>query len=124
MAYNQAHKTKGFRPAREPGILIPEDRRGLALCTRVFPKLKFDANQDLPENYQWFQRVISLGPMDLPGHPVYEPVLTAPSGEDNLGDRAQKGGLQGGLELGVARGKSAKFPRRCSCFEHERLRGK
>ena len=61
MAYNPAHKTKGFQPAREPGILIPEDRRGLALCTRMFAKLKFDANRDLPENYSSFSELFHWG---------------------------------------------------------------
>jgi hypothetical protein len=42
MSYNPRHHTKGFEPAAEPGRLMPEERRGLALNRRAFPGLTFD----------------------------------------------------------------------------------
>ena len=83
MAYNQAHKTRGFEPSREPAILIPEDLRLLALSPLVFPQLKFAPAEDVPGGYELFPRVITLGPMQLPGNAAYDPILTTPSGEDN-----------------------------------------
>ena len=35
MSYNPIHKTNGFRPARRPGKLIPEDIRALTLMGMV-----------------------------------------------------------------------------------------
>ena len=64
MAYNPAHRTHGFNPAATPGVLIPEDRRGLALNQRVFPGLTFDEKRDVPAGYR-LARLVKLGPMDL-----------------------------------------------------------
>lgn len=83
MAYNTSHRTNGFNEAKHPASLIPEDIRVLALNTRVFPKLKFDVAKDLPSEYRLFPQVPLIGPMKLPGHPDFDPILTTPSGEDN-----------------------------------------
>jgi hypothetical protein len=83
MAYNQNHRTNGFRDSPTPPEFIPEDVRALSLAQRVFPKLKFSPERDLPARYNLFPQVTTLGPMPLPGHPIYGPVLTTPSGEDN-----------------------------------------
>ena len=83
MAYNNSHRTKWFHDSETRALFIPEDRRGLALAPQVFPNLKFSPEHDLPTEYKLFPRVISLGPMELPGHPNYGPVFSTPSGEDN-----------------------------------------
>ena len=62
MSYNPANFTDGFRPSRRPGVLIPEDRRALALNKRVFAKATFDPARDLPKGYKLFPKVVPLGP--------------------------------------------------------------
>jgi hypothetical protein len=69
MAYNPKHLTDGFKPSKTPGILIAEDIRALALNRRVFPRLRFDPKSDVPQGYK-VQRIITLGPMNIPGHPI------------------------------------------------------
>ena len=64
MSYNPAHKTNGYNDAATPGVLIPEDLRGLALNQRVFPGLKFDPKTDVPAGYK-LAKLSGLGPMDL-----------------------------------------------------------
>jgi hypothetical protein len=81
MAYNLRHRTKGFRDSPTPPEFIPEDLRALSLATRVFPKLRFSANRDLPGGYRMYPRVVNLGPMKVPGHPDYGPTFSTPSGE-------------------------------------------
>jgi hypothetical protein len=83
MAYNTSHRTNGLKEAQHPARLIPEDLRALALNPRVFPKLTFDAAQDLPSGYRLFPQVPLIGPMKLPDHPNFGPILTTPSGEVN-----------------------------------------
>ena len=51
MSYNPDHHTKNFTPSRNPGSLIPEDRRGLAMNDLVFPNLEFDRERDIPKGY-------------------------------------------------------------------------
>lgn len=63
MSYNPAHHTRGFEPSATPGILSPEDRRGLALNHRAFPRL--DLVPDAAEPPRW------LGPMSIPAQPSY-----------------------------------------------------
>jgi len=82
MAYNPTHKTNGFQEASNPARFIPEDLRALALNSRVFPKLRFDVAKDLPSGYRLFSQVRSIGPMNLPRHPDFDPIMTTPSGED------------------------------------------
>lgn len=79
MSYNPAHGTNGFQPSATPGILVPEDLRGLALNRRCFPKLRFDPKSDVPDGYK-FHRVIWLVPMKIVGHPPYEIEVTTSSG--------------------------------------------
>jgi hypothetical protein len=64
MAYNPKHHTKGFQPSPTPGILLPEDRRALAMNQRVFPGLTFDPARDVPPGYQ-MKKLSKLAPMDL-----------------------------------------------------------
>jgi hypothetical protein len=71
MAYNPGHLTDGFKPAKTPGILIAEDIRTLALNRRVFPRLRFDPAKDVPKGYA-MQGIVTLGPMEIPGHPLRE----------------------------------------------------
>lgn len=82
MSYNPAHHCRGFEPSSTPGVLIPEDRRALAMNTRVFPKLKFDPSRDIPANYRLSQRIVPLGPMTLPGLPDFYPQVTTSAGEE------------------------------------------
>jgi hypothetical protein len=80
MSYNPAHHTDGFLPSSTPGELIPEDRRALALNKRVFPKLRFDTNKDIPRGYSLAPKIVCLGPMRIPGQPEGVKVTTT-SGE-------------------------------------------
>ncbi|MDB5386829.1 MAG: hypothetical protein JWM11_2475 [Planctomycetaceae bacterium] len=77
MSYNAAHFTKGFAASPTPGILIPEDRRALALNRRVFAKATFDSARDMPAVYPLAKRILTLPPMDLPGQPAYYATLTS-----------------------------------------------
>lgn len=81
MSYNPKHHTKGFAPSSAPGVLIPEDLRGLALNRRVFPKLRFDPVKDVPAGYKMAGRIVPLGPMTIPNQPDGPKFETA-SGED------------------------------------------
>ena len=69
MSYNSSHHTKKFSPSKTPGILIPEDIRGLSFNDRVFKNLEFDRNRDFPRGYV-LKGVGHLPAMDLPGHPL------------------------------------------------------
>ena len=68
MSYNPTHHTDGFKPSKTPGILNPEDIRALALNRRIFPRLRFDPEKDVPKSYT-MQKSVVLGPMEIPGHP-------------------------------------------------------
>jgi hypothetical protein len=81
MSYNPRHHTRGLTPSRTPGVLLPEDIRGLALNRRAFPALRFDPTADVPAGSALAKRVIPLGPMTLPGHPN-GPALTTTAGEE------------------------------------------
>lgn len=81
MAYNLKHRTNGFRDSSSPAQLIPEDVRLLALAESVFQQLEFEPSRDLPTGYRLFPRVITLGPMSIPGRPEYGPQFSTPSGE-------------------------------------------
>jgi hypothetical protein len=81
MSYNPRHHTDGFRPAAEPGRLLPEDRRGLALNRRAFPEFSFDRRRDVPEGYK-LADLAWLPPMNIPDQPPYPPQASTPSGED------------------------------------------
>ena len=76
MSYNPAHHTNGFKPSATPGDMIPEDIRALALNRRVFPRLRFDSKNDVPQGYA-MQKIVVLGPMEIPGHPVIPSVQRA-----------------------------------------------
>jgi hypothetical protein len=81
MSYNPRHDSKGFSPSPKPGKLIPEDRRGLALATRVFPTFHFDPEKDIPRSYS-LAKIVTLEPMKIPGQPE-GPVVTTHSGEQH-----------------------------------------
>jgi hypothetical protein len=72
MSYNPSHHTNRFTPSATPGVLIPEDLRGLARNHQVFSRLKFDPKQDVPAGYK-MRDAVFLGPMNIPGHPILEP---------------------------------------------------
>jgi hypothetical protein len=80
MSYDPRHHTKGFTESRNPGKLIPEDRRGLALNTRAFPKFHFDPEKDIPRGYS-IAKIVTLGPMTIPEQSE-GPVVTTHSGEE------------------------------------------
>ncbi len=75
MSYNPAHHTRGFKPSRNPGKLIDEDLRALALNDRVFPKLEYQ-----PTKKKSLKPVVTLGPMNLPQNDLKVRVTTT-SGE-------------------------------------------
>ncbi len=87
MSYNPNHHTRGFSPAAEPGRLMPEDRRALALNQRALTGLTFDSRRDLPAGYQ-LADVAWIPPMNIPGQPPYAPIVSTNSGED-FGSSAQ-----------------------------------
>ena len=89
MSYNPAHHNRGFLPSPTPGILIPEDRRALALNDRVFGKTAFDITHDVPKLYGLYPYVVPIGPMELPGHPNFYPTATTNAGE-NQGSKADR----------------------------------
>ncbi len=80
MSYNQSHRTRGLQASLTPGTLIPEDLRALALNTRVFPRLSYDAAQDCPKDYSMAPEIICLGPMKIADQPEGIRVTTT-SGE-------------------------------------------
>ena len=82
MSYNPAHHCRGFEPSNNPGVLIPEDLRLLAMNDRVFPKTTFDPKRDVGANYSLSKRIVPLGPMTLPGQPDFYPQVTTTAGED------------------------------------------
>jgi len=69
MSYNRDHDTKDFKPALKPGIFIPEDRRGLALNRRVFPKLDFIETRDVPPGYRLDPHIATIPRMEIFGQP-------------------------------------------------------
>lgn len=69
MSYNPSHHTNEFQPSKTPGSLIPEDVRSLALNDRVFSKLEFNNELDLPNGYE-IKPIRILGPMSLPDNPM------------------------------------------------------
>ncbi len=80
MSYNPDHHTSFFEPSDTPGILIPEDIRGLGFNDRVFPNLAFDPWSDIPDGYV-IQDPVWLGPMTIPGQLAYDVDASTPSGE-------------------------------------------
>jgi hypothetical protein len=82
MSYNLAQHTRDFNAAPTPGVLIPEDLRGLALNRQVFPQLLFNEAQDVPQGYKLNKNIVCLGPMDIPGQPAWFAKVTTSSGED------------------------------------------
>jgi hypothetical protein len=80
MSYNPAHHTHGFEPSATPGILIPEDIRGLAYNDRALPRLAFDPDVDVPPGYEPAPPVW-LGPMSIPGQVENAVLASTPSGE-------------------------------------------
>ena len=69
MSYNKSHHTNYLKASETPGILIPEDIRGLALNDRVFKDLTFKEKRDLPRRYE-LKEIRHLGPMKLPQQPL------------------------------------------------------
>jgi hypothetical protein len=65
MSYNKKHHTEFFKESDTPGILIPEDIRSLAKNKRVFQKLTFDKNKDIPQGYK-IKKNVTLGAIGLP----------------------------------------------------------
>ncbi len=88
MSYNPAHHTRGFEPSATPGILSPEDRRGLALNRRAFPRLTEVPRAAEPPRW--------LGPMPIPGQPSYRLRLETDA-ESRYGTRPEQA-VQGLIE--------------------------
>ncbi len=82
MSYNPAHHNVGFTASPTPGVLIPEDRRALALNKRVFAKVTFDPERDVPAGYKLARQIVPLGPMTLPEQPNFYPQVTTDGGEE------------------------------------------
>jgi hypothetical protein len=81
MSYNKAHRWSGFSPPKTPGILIPEDIRGLALNRRAFPNLRFDPSKDIPSGYK-IAGIVGLACPEIHGQPSYKVEVRTDSGED------------------------------------------
>ncbi|HVJ79438.1 MAG TPA: hypothetical protein VNC50_00100 [Planctomycetia bacterium] len=81
MSYSKANYTDGFTPAKQPGILIPEDRRALALNDRVFANTTFDPKKHVSRGSALFPKFVPLGPMTLPDNPDFYPSVTTDAGE-------------------------------------------
>ena len=82
MAYNKQHHTKKFKPAKQPGELIPEDYRLLALNSLVLKDLEFNESKHLPSGYKLQDKIATLSPMEIPNHPDGIKVTTE-DGETN-----------------------------------------
>jgi hypothetical protein len=80
MSYSPANFTNGLKPSPTPGVLIPEDRRALAMNDRVFAKTTYDPARDVPAGYKLSPRIVPLGPMTLPGAPDFYPTVTTDAG--------------------------------------------
>jgi hypothetical protein len=80
MSYNPAHHTRRMRPSPKPGILMPEDLRGLSFNRRAFPNLTFRPARDIPAGYA-LAPAVALGPMTIDGQPPYKVDVTTASGE-------------------------------------------
>jgi hypothetical protein len=78
MSYNPKHHTNGFNPSATPGIMIPEDVRGLALNDLAFPNLEFDLQKDIPSGYS-IAGIVILGIEEIPGQPYISASTTAGS---------------------------------------------
>ncbi|MEO1982504.1 MAG: hypothetical protein ABGZ24_18500, partial [Fuerstiella sp.] len=72
MTYNPKHHTNRFRPSSQPGILIAEDIRGLALNDRVFPDLDFDPEKHIPQGYEISPTIKSNSAGSYLGVPDYK----------------------------------------------------
>jgi hypothetical protein len=80
MSYNPAHHTRGMRSSPNPGILTPEDLRGLSFNRRAFPNFTFRPARDVPAGYA-LAPAVPLGPMTIDGQPPYKVEVTTASGE-------------------------------------------
>jgi len=64
MSYNPKHRGECLEGSGGCGILIPEDKRGLAHNQHAFPGLTFDPKRDVPTGYA-IRKIQTLGPMNL-----------------------------------------------------------
>lgn len=71
MSYNPRHHTSGYTASPTPGILVSQDLGALAKNRRVFPDLLLGMRSS----------DITLGPMDIPGHPPARLRVTTTNGE-------------------------------------------
>jgi hypothetical protein len=78
MSYNPLHYTDGFTPSATPGIMMPEDIRGLALNNLAFPNLEFDPQKDIPSGYT-IAEIVHLGIEEIPDRPYITVSTTAGS---------------------------------------------
>jgi hypothetical protein len=77
MSYNPLHLTNWFNPSATPGIMIPEDIRGLALNNLAFPNLEFDPQKDIPSGYT-MAGIVQLGIEEIPKQPYIN--VSSPAG--------------------------------------------
>ena len=74
MSYDASHWTNGFEPSATPGVLIDEDRRGLAWNDLALPGATFTETAPLAPP-------VCLGAMELPGIPTNRISVITPSGQ-------------------------------------------
>ena len=71
MSYNPKHHTNGYSTAERPGVLVSQDIAALAKNKSIFPDLRIEMTGN----------EITLGPMEIPGHPSATPKVTTSDGE-------------------------------------------
>lgn len=83
MSYNVTNYWSGFNPPKEPGILIPEDIRGLSMNKRVFPALFFDSSIDVPPEYKLGKLIRLSFNSTIPRQKPYEIKAVSTCGQEN-----------------------------------------
>lgn len=90
MSYNPAHLTHGFEDSPTPGEFSAEDLRALSLNRRCFEKFEFDPATDIPTGESISPEIVTLGPMEIPGQPSFEPARVAPASEAPQAEKNEK----------------------------------
>jgi hypothetical protein len=84
MSYNKENYWTNFTPPKEPGIMIPEDIRILAMNKRVFPDLYYDPERDVPEGSRISGKTVRLSfDTTIPGQKAHLITVSTNSGEAN-----------------------------------------
>jgi hypothetical protein len=80
MSHNPLHDSNGMQPSPVPGVLGPEDLRGLSFNRRAFPRLASVLARDFPAGAA-LAIVVPATPMSIDGQPAYELGVKTNSGE-------------------------------------------